>query len=284
MDPSGTGLVLEGGGFRGIYTAGVLDVFLRENLHFNYVVGVSAGAAYGVSYVSGQVERNLALNKFVADPRYCGWKHYLKNGNYFNWDFVYNEVPVKLLPFSFEEFSRSGIRMEAVLTNCGTGRAEYFQLDASDRDQFRDLLIATSSLPFISKGIKIGKSIYMDGGLADAIPVKRAFEQRNRRAVVILTRPEGYRKKPSRASALMKWVYRRYPEMVKTFLERTNTYNRTLDELEEMEKNKTVFLIRPDFELPVSRMENDPVRLTNAYNLARKQMEKMMQGLREWLG
>jgi predicted patatin/cPLA2 family phospholipase len=283
MGKEETGLVLEGGGFRGIYTAAVLDVFLREKLFFNYVLGVSAGVAYGVSYVSGQYERNLAVNRYVGDKRYCGWHHYFRNGSYFNWDFVYREIPEKLIPFSYGTFMSSGIRMRVVVTNCVSGKAEYHDLNNTSNDRFRELLTATSSLPFISRIIEIDGNYYMDGGIADAIPVQQAFRDKMDRLVVILTRPEGYRKKESRATAILKLAYRKYPNMVKSFLQRTDRYNKTLDRLEQLEREGRVFIIRPQFTLKVARLENDPVKLKKVYDEAVLQMGNVIPRLKEWL-
>jgi predicted patatin/cPLA2 family phospholipase len=283
MGTDGTGLVLEGGGFRGIYTAAVLDVFLREKIFFHNIIGVSAGAAYGVSYVSQQYERNLAVNRYVADKRYCGWRNYFRKGSYFNWDFVYGEIPDKLIPFSFESFMNSGTRMRVAVTNCLTGKAEYPEMNNISTDRFRELLTATSSLPFISRVIEIDGKYYMDGGIADAIPVQQAFRDNMKRAVVILTRPEGYRKKESGTSALLRVVYRKYPNLVKSFLERTERYNRTLDDLEQMEKEGRVFIIRPELPLRVARLENDPEKLKKVYDEAVGQMKSVLPRLKEWL-
>jgi predicted patatin/cPLA2 family phospholipase len=283
MKTEGTGLVLEGGGFRGIYTAAVLDVFQKEKLLFKYILGVSAGAAYGVSYVAGQYERNLEVNRYVSDKRYCGWLNFIGNGNYFNWDFVYQEIPANLIPFSYSNFAASGVRMQVVVTNCKTGNAEYLELDGKDTDRFRDLLIATSSLPFISRIKKIGGNSYMDGGIADAIPVRKAFRDNMHRVVVVLTRHKGYRKKQSGTGLLLKWVYRHYPEMVTTFMSRAERYNNTLDDLEQLEKEGKIFIIRPGSPLPVARMENDPDKLKRVYDAAIRDMDKIMPALQEWL-
>ncbi len=283
MSREETGLVLEGGGFRGIFTAAVLDVFLREKLFFNYVLGVSAGAAYGVSYVSRQYERNLAVNQYVGDKRYCGWRNYFRNGSYFNWDFVYREIPEKLIPFSFETFRSSGVRMRVAVTNCLSGKAEYPYLNDTSNDRFRELLTATSSLPFISRMVEMDGKSYMDGGIADAIPVQQAFKDKMDRVVVILTRQEGYRKKESRATAILRVVYRKYPNMVKSFLERADRYNKTLDMLEQLEREGKVFIIRPQSPLKVARMENDPEKLRKVYDEAVLQMENVIPRLKEWL-
>jgi predicted patatin/cPLA2 family phospholipase len=278
-----TGLVLEGGGFRGIFTAAVLDVFLQEKLFFNYVIGVSAGAAYGVSYVSRQYKRNLEVNRYVGDKRYCGWRNYFRNGSYFNWDFVYREIPERIVPFSFETFMNSGVNMRVVITNCLTGKAEYPYLNNTSVERFRELLTATSSLPFISRMIEIERNYYMDGGIADAIPVQQAFRDNMKKLVVILTRHAGYRKKESRSTGLIRLVYRKYPDMVNSFLERVERYNKTLDTLEQLEGEGKVFIIRPQTPLMVARMENDPMKLRKVYDEAVLQMENVIPRLREWL-
>jgi predicted patatin/cPLA2 family phospholipase len=277
------GLVLEGGGFRGIYTAGVLDVFQKENILFNYVIGVSAGAAYGVSYVSGQFRRNLAVNRNVSDKRYCSWQNFIRTGNYFNWEFVFKEIPLNLIPFDYSRFSDSGIRMRIVVTNCVTGKAEYFDMAGATSDRFRDLLTATSSLPFISRMKVIEGQSYMDGGISDAIPVNQALNDGSKRVVVVLTRQSGYRKKKSGSRILMECIYRKYPEMVKGFMERAERYNQTLEKLEGMEKAGSAFIIRPKKALAVARMDNNPDKLRKVYESAVAEMQELIPGLQQWL-
>jgi predicted patatin/cPLA2 family phospholipase len=277
------GLVLEGGGFRGIYTAGVLDVFLKKDILFDYVIGVSAGAAYGVSYVSGQYRRNLAVNRYVADSRYCSWQNYIRTGNYFNWEFVFKEIPVNLIPFDYSRFSGSGTRMRIVVTNCVTGNAEYFDMDGNSPDRFRDLLTATSSLPFISRMRSINGQLYMDGGISDAIPVNKALMDGNKRIVAVLTRQPDYRKKKSGSHLLMKLFYRKYPEMVNAFRDRAERYNRALEELEKMENAGKAFIIRPKKALAVARMENNPDKLQKVYEAAVVEMQEVIPRLQQWL-
>jgi predicted patatin/cPLA2 family phospholipase len=279
----GVGLVLEGGGFRGIYTAGILDVFLRENIRFNYVIGVSAGAAYGVSYVSGQLERNLEVNRYVSDKRYCSWKNFIRTGNYFNWEFVYREIPLNLIPFDYGRFSGSGIRMRIAVTHCVTGKSMVFDLNGSSPDRFCDLLTATSSLPFISRVKMIDGQPYMDGGISDAIPVKQALEDGNKRIVVILTRPPGYKKKNSGSRLLMKGIYHRYPGMVNSFLERAERYNNTLREIDRLESTGRAFVIRPKKALSVDRIENNPAKLRKVYDFSATEMQGILPGLKQWL-
>jgi predicted patatin/cPLA2 family phospholipase len=278
-----TGLVLEGGGFRGIFTAGILDAFLKEGIHFPYLIGVSAGAAYGVSYVSRQYGRNLAVNRIVADKRYCSVGNFLKTGNYFNWDFVYREVPLHIVPFDYASFASSGQVFRVGLTNCATGLVEFYNIEGSSPERFRDLLAATSALPLVSRMQLFEGRMYMDGGIADAVPVNRALEEGNTRVVVILTRPRGYRKQPSLFDKLIALSYRRYPQFVKTMRERVDRYNRTLDMIEQLEAAGTAFVIRPAIPVPVSRMENKPAKLNSAYWAAVEEGQGMIPGLKEWL-
>lgn len=278
-----TGLVLEGGGFRGIFTAGILDLFLKEDIHFPYLIGVSAGAAYGVSYVSGQVERNLAVNKVVSDKRYCSFSNYLKTGSYFDWDFVYRQVPLRIVPFDYEAFATSGKNFRVGLTNCDTGNSEYFNIEGSSPERFRDLLAATSALPLVSGMQLFEGRLYMDGGISDAIPVNRALEEGNSRLVVILTRPRGYRKKPSVLEKLIICRYRRYPNLVKTMRERVDRYNRATDTVDRLEAEGRAFVIRPEFPISVSRMENNTGKLDLAYWQAMEEGRGMIPALKKWL-
>jgi predicted patatin/cPLA2 family phospholipase len=219
----------------------------------------------------------------VGDKRYCSWRNYFRNGSYFNWDFVYREIPDKLIPFSFETFRNSGVCMKVAVTNCLTGQAEYPCLNDTPDDRFRQLLTATSSLPFISPMVEIDGNYYMDGGIADAIPIQQAFRDKMNRVVVILTRPEGYRKKESRSTVILRVIYRNYPNMVKSFLERADRYNKTLEMLEKLEHEGKVFIIRPPSPLKVARMENNPEKLRKVYDEAVRQMEDILPLLKKWL-
>ena len=278
------GLVLEGGGFRGMYTAGVLDAFLQNELHFKYVIGVSAGADYGVSYVSRQLGRNLAVNEYVSDPNYCSWFHLLSKGEYFNDDFVYRYLPDHLVPFDFDAFSASGVTMRVGLTNCNTGEAEFKTLDASDKKRFANLLSATSSLPIIAKPKKIDNEWYMDGGISDSIPLQQAFNDGHKRVVVVLTRDAAYRKDPVKFLSFWKRYYRHYPHLAEAIINRAANYNQTLDMIEKLEKEGSIFVIRPTETLPVSRMENKPKRLEKVYHLGIEHMKSEIDRLQEWIG
>lgn len=280
---NGVALVLEGGGFRGVYTAGVLDAMMQESLFFDYLIGVSAGAAYSVSYVSRQYQRNLEVNRFVRDKRYCSLNNYLKLGTYFNWDFVYHTIPTQIIPFDYEAYNQSSSHLHVVVTNITTGKPEYKELKTNNPIAFRDWLTATSSLPFIARPKIIDNQAYMDGGLSDSIPVNKALADGNNRAVVVLTRPKGYRKKPVRNDWMLRLVYRHYPLLVERIQARAHEYNRTLDQIEELEQEGKVFVIRPSEFSMVSRLENNPDVLRKSYDSALLQMETTLPKLRQWL-
>jgi predicted patatin/cPLA2 family phospholipase len=278
------GLVLEGGGLRGIYTAGVLDTFLKHQLIFSYVIGVSAGTAYGASYVSKQIGRNREVNlRFTSDPRYLSFYNLLKTGNIFDSNFVYHEIPSKLIPFDFDAFYQSGIRFQIGVTDCATGKIEFRDGNKLSPGELMDTLAASSSLPFVSKMATLQKKRYLDGGIADSIPIYQAFTDGNARAVVVLTRNKGYRKKPVRYQWVVKIFYRRYPNLVNAILCRPSIYNQTLDELEKMQEEGKIFIIRPQQTITVSRIEKNTQKLMDLYETACIETEQILPALKNWL-
>ena len=284
ISPPGVALVLEGGGFRGMFTAGVLERFLHERLHFERLIGVSAGAAYGVSYVSRQRGRNLAVsNTYAWTPRYYGLRNYLRTGSFFDWEFIYGEVPQKLIPLDYDEIRRSSTRLEIAVTSCRTGRAEYVPANDLGPDALKTLLAATSSLPLISRMIEIDEALYMDGGIADSIPIEHALATGSERAVVVLTRPPGFRKKRSALAALLRLRYRRFPELGEAMVRRPDAYNKSLDRLAALEANGRAFVIRPESAIPVGRTENDAVKLEALFHSAERQTERIIPELAAWL-
>lgn len=281
---SKTALVLEGGGFRGMYTSGVLDALLASRIEFPYVIGVSAGAAYGISYVSKQFGRNKEVNlKYTADPRYMSWGNLLKKGNLFDWDFVYGEVPNRLVPFDYTTFFNTSTEFMVGVTNVLSGKAEYLSTKSMNRQQLLAAITASSSLPFVSKIARLNGQSYMDGGLADSIPIERALNDGNERAVVVLTRDNDYRKHPPKGQWLMRMAYRNYPNLVEAILSRAERYNHTLDELDRLEKEGRVFIIRPQVSMPVSRFENNPQKLDVLYQVGYEYMLQQFDALQQWL-
>lgn len=278
-----TGLVLEGGGFRAIFVAGVLEAMQQHELLFPYAVGVSAGAAYAVSYVSRQAGRNLQTNACINHPEYCGMHHLIKNGDFFNWEYIYKTIPTQIIPLDYQALASSSTRFQMVLTNCETIQPEYIDANSTSPEIVRDLLTATSSLPYVSKMKLIEQTLYLDGGLTDPIPVQHALTQGNNRLVVVLTRPKDYLKKPSKTAFLNKIFYRKYPKVANTLTTRVDKYNQTIREIEALEAAGKVFVIRPTTAIPIGRMENDPKSLEKVYVDTLSKMEPVMEDLKKWL-
>lgn len=255
-----TGLVLEGGALRTIFSSGVCDAFLDGGLPMpDYTVGVSAGIAYGVSYLSRQSRRNLKLmTTYAGDPRYMGLRNMAdpRNRSYFGLKFVYETIPTKLLPFDYDTFDAYPGEIEAVVTDLKTGKAEYLPLPR--RDCPNRPLIASCAIPLMFPAIEIGGRSYYDGGCADAIPWKRAFEAGCDRVVVILTQPRDYQKEPSSTLRIIEKRFRKYPEFVEVMRSRAARYNASREELFALEREGKVLVIAPDDTLGCSRTERDP--------------------------
>ena len=276
-----TGLVLEGGGVRGIYTAAVLDVFLENNITFDGVIGVSAGAIHGCSYLSGQKGRSLRYYmKYCADPRFMSFSSLLKTGDLVGVDFCYHEIPEKLDVYDNEAFLRNQVPFYAVCSNVETGKPEYLKLT----DMFRDIdiLRASASMPYVSRIVEIGGKKYLDGGSTDSIPVEAFRKMGYEKNVVILTRDIDYRKKPE-MPWLAKWMYRKYPAFIKAQANRHAEYNRTVERILELEKEGSIFVIRPSQPPVVGRTECDPEKVQQHYNNGREDAQQAMDALKVWL-
>lgn len=277
-----TGLVLEGGALRGMYTAGVLDVFMENSISVDCIVGVSAGALFGVNYLSGQIGRALRYNKkYDSDKNYMGLRPFLREGNFVNTKYAYEDVPQRLDPFDDEIFMASGIPFYAVVTDIATGKPEYIRIESVFRQM--DVLRASGSMPFVSKPVELNGKQYLDGGISDSIPYRWMQQQGMDKMIVILTQDAAYRKKkmfPGMAN-LYRW---RYPKITKRLRERHTEYNRALDELNEMEQRGEVFLFQPSQPITVGKIERDSEKLQKTYDLGRKDGEKMLPKLREYLG
>lgn len=254
-----TALVLEGGALRTIYSSGVCDAFLDGGLPLpDYTLGVSAGIAYGVSYLSRQSRRNLQLvTHFVGDSRYMGWRNLAnpKNRSYFGLQFAYETIPNELLPFDYDAFEAYPGRAEAVVTNLDTGKAEY--LPVPRRDDHNLLLQATCAIPLMFPIIEIGGRPYLDGGCADAIPWRHALEEGFDRVVVVLTRERNYVKKPGSADRVIARAFKRHPAFQETMRTRSERYNACREELFALEREGRVLVIAPEDTLGCSRTEKD---------------------------
>ncbi len=276
-----TGLVLEGGGVRGIYTAGVLDTLMDNNISFDGVIGVSAGAVHGCSYLSGQKGRSLRYYlKYCNDPRFMSFRNWIKTGNLVDEQFSYHDLPERLEPYDYEAFLKNTIPFYAVCTNLESGNAEYIRI--TDMHKEIDVLRASASLPYFSRIVESGGKKYLDGGISDSIPLDAFVKMGYEKNVVVLTRPADYRKSKE-MTALAKLVYRKYPNFTETLLRRHEMYNQTVERITQAEKEGSVFVIRPSSALPADRMEHDPARIQATYDIGVSDTKNVLESLAEWL-
>ena len=279
-----TGLILEGGAMRGLFTAGVLDVLMENKIAFDGVIGVSAGAAFGCNFKSGQIGRAVRYNvRFCRDKRYCGLGSLLKTGDIFNTDFCYGEVPLKLDPFDFEAFEKDPTDFYVVCTDVETGEALCHRYTGWD-DQGFDWIRASASMPLVSRMVEIEGRKLLDGGIADSIPAACFEEMGYTRNVVILTQPEGYRKKKNQALPLVRRKYRAYPKLVEAMERRHLVYNAELDYVAKAKAEGRMFVIQPEGALAVRRIEKNPEKLRAAYEEGRKTAIRQREALSEFLG
>ena len=276
------GLVLEGGAKRGIYTAGVLDVFLENGLISDGVVGVSAGAVHGASYVSGQAGRSIRYYmKYANYYKFMSLRNWLLTGNVVDTKFCYYELPEILDPFDHKTFEKSKTKYYTVCSNVETGKSEYIL--CKELKHSISYLRASASLPVFSKIVEIDGKKLLDGGICDSIPLKASKNLGFDKNVVVLTRPAGYRKKKSKFSTFSKWLYRIYPNFAKAIENRSDMYNEQLAYVEnEAVNSNNVFLIRPSVDLGVKRMEKDLNKVKNMYELGRRDALASLEMLKDF--
>lgn len=270
-------LILEGGTLRPIFTAGILDALLDNNISFPYCIGVSAGITNGVSYLSKQKGRNLEiLMKYRNDKRYLGYGNFLKCKSLFGLDFIFEEIPNKLVPFDMDTYKKYPGKVLVGVTNAKTGKTEY--LDGKELDDKATLLRATCAIPIFFPVIKINNNEYYDGGLCDPIPVRKAIEDGNKKHLIILTQPTGYRKELSKKNVFVsKMLSNKYPNLKDAFLTRHENYNATVKFCEELEKQGKAIILRPDYKL--ESFEKDTNKLQSnyqhGYEMAIKHLDKI---------
>ena len=261
-----SGLVLEGGGLRGVYTSGVLRVFMERELYFPWIAGVSMGACNAVNYLSRQKKRNRIVNmQFVRDRRYLSYRRLLFHGELFGMDFIFGDIPKKLVPFDYRRFEQADETLLIVASDCMRGEAVYFDKSTLKKDQFMTALRASCSLPFLAKPVMFCGKTLMDGGVTDPVPLHKSIEAGNTRHVLILTRPAGYRKKalPLPVIAMARL---RYPKRLAAALEKRHIgYNHLMDEIDAKEASGEIFVIRPKIDLHVGKAERDARRLNAVY-------------------
>lgn len=276
-----TGLVLEGGAMRAIYTAGVLDVFMEENIWFDGLLGVSAGAIHGSVYLGNQPGRTIRYYK-----KYCRHKNFMSfyslitTGSLVGEQFCYHDLPDRLDPFDYDTFAKSKTAYYAVCTDLETGQAVYQR--CTDLKKEMDYMLASASMPMVSRIVEVGGKKLLDGGVADSIPVQAAKDLGYSKQVVVLTQPKGYEKKPMHLT-LAKFLYRKYPAFLNTMAHRHELYNETLKEIERLEQAGEIFVIRPSANLGIGRIEKDPAKLEAQYNLGRADAFAKINELKKFL-
>lgn len=278
------GMVFEGGASRTLFSCGVMDAFLDENIMPDYYVGVSAGIAYGVSYLSKQRGRNLTLAKhYMSKKKYQGLRHLFNKDekSYYNVEYVFRDVPKHLLPYDYDALAAFPGEVEAGVTNIHTGKAEYLPVPKDESNV--DTLVASCALPVFFKPVKVGKHYYLDGGVSDSIPYLHAMEKGCDRVVVVLTRQRDYVKKQEPATRFSTSLYKKYPNIVKDIKERPERYNESLQKLRELEEQGKVFVIAPEDTMGVGRTETNPEKLEALYQQGYRIAMEQMKALREYL-
>ena len=277
------GLVVEGGGMRGVYSSGVLDFFIEKDLFFENNYGVSAGACHLCSYLAKQYKRAFRVNvDYLNDKRYCSVHSLLKTGNLFGAEMLYDIIPNELDLFDYDTYNKNESNFYVVITDIKTGKPEYVKIG----DLKKDIIYvrASSSLPLLAQNVKINDKEYLDGGISDSIPIKKSIADGNKKNVVILTRDSTYRKGKNSLMPIIKLKYKKYPNFVKSMADRYIVYNEILDFIKELENNGDVFVIRPKKPVNIGRTEKNREKLEALYNDGYNDAKDCYEELLKYLG
>lgn len=259
-------LILEGGGMRGLFTSGVLDYFMEKDVNFRSVYAVSAGSGNACSYLAGQKGRACEINtKYRGDRRFASMHSLITTGNYFGKEFQLDTIPNELYPYDYEAFAANPTRLYAVTTNCRTGKAEYLRV--KDLPEDIEKIWASSSLPLLSRMVNIDGNKYLDGGIADSIPIIKSLKDGNKKNVIVLTRDISYRKSENEMMSVIEKVYRDYPKLVESIRRRHIIYNKTVDFIRKHEEAGHVFVIRPLEQVKIKRLEKNEEKLVKLYEM-----------------
>lgn len=274
-------LILEGGGLRGIYTAGVLDAFMKNKIKVDTVIGVSAGALFGINYLSNQRGRVIRYNlDNIKNKNYMGISSLIRTGNIMNKDFCFDKLIYETDPFDFDTFNKSKTDFYCVVTNVVTGKPEYIKID--DIENQLEYLRASGSMPVVSRIVHIRGKEYLDGGISDSVPIKWGLKNGYKKIIVVETRPKDYRKKKHN-NFLFKKFYKNYPKFVETYSNRYKVYNKTKEYIELLEKEKRVFVIRPSELVKISRIEKNKDKIQEMYRLGMKDANNKLKDLKKYL-
>lgn len=278
-------IVLEGGAVRGLFTSGVLDYLMEKDLYLSHVIGVSAGSCNAVDYISKQPERtrNCMIPRKEEDRYLNGIKTFVKEKSIMDMDKIFHKYPYETFPFDFDTYFSSEMSCDIVVTNCETGKAEYKD-EREDKERLMKLCRASSSMPLLAPMVNVDGTVYLDGGVADSIPIQRALEIGNEKVVAVLTRNPGYRKKPTKRSVakLYQRYYKKYPNLMKAAIDRNIVYNQELEMIERLEDEGKIFVIRPLIPT-VSRLEQNPEVLMHFYMHGYRLMKRQYSALVEYL-
>lgn len=277
------GLILEGGGMRGAYTAGVLDVLAENNIFLSNIYAVSAGACNALSYISKQNKRNYEIyTKYASDKRYMSFSSLLRKGNIFNFDFIFGEMTDKLLPFDYQEFFRSHMNITAGTTDCMTGKPVFF--DKKDMQEDFTAVIASSSLPVVSKPVKFHGMYLLDGGVAAPIPIERAIEDGFHKNIIVLTREkEFYKTKGDMPKFILERKYRHYPELIRAMLERPEVYNNEKRLCYSEQEKGNAFVVEPSKPVTIGRYCTEPDKLQELYNMGAEDAKNKLSDMRRFI-
>ncbi len=279
-----TGLVLEGGAMRGMFTCGVMDVFMEEGIIFDGGAGISAGAVFGCNYKSGQRGRAIRYNKaYCRNPEYCSIRSLLRTGDLYGADFCYRRLPDILDPFDRDSFRDNPMEFYIGATDVRTGNAVFHRCtDGGTTDT--EWMRASASMPLVSRIVKIDGYELLDGGIADPVPYAALEERGYRRNVIVLTQPAGYRKKKAGILPLIQIGLRKYPKLVRAMEERHLCYNRQMEEIDRKEQSRAAIVIRPQEALGIGHTEHDPMELERVYQLGRAEAIYRLQDVKVFLG
>lgn len=277
------GLVLEGGGMRGLFSAGVMDVMMEHGIRFDGIVGVSAGASFGCNYKSHQIGRVLRYNvRFKDDPRYMGLRSLLRTGDLVAAEFSYHTLPNELDVFDYKTYNQDPTEFHVVCTDVLTGEPVYHRLDKMD-DEGLEWIRASASMPLVSKPVNIDGKLLLDGGISDSIPLRYFQEQGFERNIVILTQPKGFFKKKTKLMPLFHLFMRKYPAIVQAMARRHLMYNEELAYLEEQEQLGNIQLIYPQDIVPIGRTEQDETKMRHVYEMGREKAEEKLSEILRFL-
>lgn len=280
---SKTALILEGGAMRGIYTAGVLDILLKNNIHVDAVIGVSAGSIHGCSYVSEQYERSIDYYKMCRnDYRFMSFKSWFKSGNICDTNYCYDEVPNKIYPFDHETFEKSKTKFYVTVTNVETGEPEYIYLKSLRKENI-DYLRASASMPVVSKIVEINNKKYLDGGMSDSIPLKYFQSLGYDKCIVVKTKDQSYKKTKEKILPIARRVYKNYPKFIKKLEDRHIDYNKQISYIRDQAKEGKILIIEPSRKLKISRLEKKMENIIEAYEQGRIDAGNKLKDIKKFL-